>query len=48
MMKREAALRTCVLSEAIVTMLGANIADLGRRDGVLSHPYYVDHETLDE
>ncbi len=46
-MNREAALRTCVLSEAIATVLGANILIWGDRDGVLSHPYYVTHETLD-
>jgi dextranase len=45
---RANALRTCVLSEAVTTVLGANILIWGDRDGVLSHPYYVKHETLDE
>jgi dextranase len=43
---RSDALRTCVLSEAVVTMLGASILLWGDSDGVLRHPYYVDHETL--
>jgi hypothetical protein len=45
---REAALRTAVLSEAVVTVLGANILIWGDVNGVLCHPYYVNHETLDE
>jgi dextranase len=45
---RTSALRSCVLSEAVTTVLGANILIWGDRDGVLSHPYYVNHETLDE
>lgn len=46
--KRDDALRTCVLSEAITTVLGANALIWGDVDGVLSHPYYVNHETLNE
>jgi dextranase len=45
---REAALRTAVLSEAVVTVLGANTLIWGDVDGVLCHPYYVNHETLNE
>jgi hypothetical protein len=45
--ERSKALRTCVLSEAVTTSLGANILIWGDADGVLSHPYYVNHETLD-
>jgi hypothetical protein len=44
--ERSAALRTAVLSEAIVTTLGAGILVWGDDFGVLSHPYYVDHERL--
>ena len=43
---RTDALRTCVLSEAVVTTLGASTLQWGDADGVLRHPYYVDHETL--
>jgi dextranase len=46
--ERTNALRTCVLSEAVTTILGANVLMWGDADGVLSHPYYVNHETLDE
>ncbi len=46
--ERTKALRTCVLSEAITTILGANTLIWGDRDGVLCHPYYVSHESLDE
>ena len=46
--ERTKALRTCVLSEAVTTILGANVLIWGDIDGVLSHPYYVNHETLDE
>jgi dextranase len=45
---RAAALRTCVLSEAIATVLGASILIWGDRNGVLCHPYYVTHESLDD
>jgi dextranase len=45
---RANALRTCVLSEAVATTVGANTLVWGDRDGVLSHPYYVNHETLDD
>jgi dextranase len=44
--ERERALRTCVLSEAVVTVLGANALIWGDDDGALCHPYYVNHETL--
>lgn len=40
------ALRTCVLSEAVVTLLGASTLIWGDDDGVLCNPYYVDHERL--
>lgn len=43
---RVEALRTCVLSEAVATMLGASVLLWGDDDGVLRHPYYVDHERL--
>jgi dextranase len=43
---RDEALRTCVLTEAVVTTLGASVLLWGDDRGVLSHPYYVDHETL--
>jgi dextranase len=45
---RVKALRTCVLSEAVTTVIGTNILIWGDCDGVLSHPYYVDHESLDD
>jgi dextranase len=45
---RSSALRTCLLSEAVTTTLGANLLIWGDKDGVLNHPYYVNHETLDE
>jgi dextranase len=44
---RRDALRTAVLSEAVVTTLGANTLIWGDDHGALRHPYYVDHETLD-
>ncbi|MGC2174172.1 MAG: glycoside hydrolase family 66 protein, partial [Acidimicrobiales bacterium] len=44
--ERTNALRTCVLSEAVSTVLGANVLIWGDNDGVLCHPYYVNHETL--
>ncbi len=44
--ERVSALRTCVLSEAVSTVLGVNVLIWGDRDGVLCHPYYVNHETL--
>jgi dextranase len=40
------ALRTAVLSEAIVTTLGAGVLMWGDDYGVLCHPYYVEHEKL--
>jgi dextranase len=43
---RDLALRTCVLSEAVSTALGANVLIWGDNDGVLCHPYYVNQETL--
>jgi dextranase len=43
---RSAALRTAVLSEAIVTTLGAGVLMWGDDFGVLCHPYYVEHEQL--
>ena len=45
---RETALLTVVLTEAVVTTLGANALLWGDRFGVLNHPYYVTHENLDE
>lgn len=45
---RESALRTAVLSEAVTTTLGANTLIWGDDDGVLCHPYYVNHEQLRE
>jgi dextranase len=44
--ERAAALRTAVLSEAIVTTLGAGVLMWGDDFGVLCHPYYVEHEQL--
>ena len=44
--ERGEALRTCVLSEAVATMLGSSVLMWGDDDGVLRHPYYVDHEHL--
>jgi dextranase len=44
--QRDEALRTCVLSEAIVATLGASTLIWGDDHGVLRHPYYVDHEML--
>jgi dextranase len=44
--ERTSALRTCVLSEAVSTVLGANVLIWGDDNGVLCHPYYVNHETL--
>lgn len=44
--ERSAALRTAVLSEAIVTALGAGVLMWGDDFGVLCHPYYVEHEKL--
>ena len=43
---RGSALRTAVLSQAVSTTLGANTLIWGDDDGVLCHPYYVDHEQL--
>jgi dextranase len=43
---RDAALRTCLLSQAVTTTLGAGTLIWGDDDGVLCHPYYVDHERL--
>ncbi|MGH7174887.1 MAG: glycoside hydrolase family 66 protein [Minisyncoccia bacterium] len=40
------ALRTVVLTEAVATTLGAGVLTFGDRMGVLSHPYYVNHEEL--
>jgi dextranase len=44
--ERNSALRTAVLSEAIVTTLGAGVLIWGDDRGVLCHPYYVEHEKL--
>jgi dextranase len=44
---RSASLRTVVLSEAIVTILGANTLVWGDDSGALCHPYYVNHEKLE-
>jgi dextranase len=44
--ERASALRTAVLTEAVTTVLGANVLLWGDREGVLCHPYYVDHEDL--
>jgi dextranase len=43
---RDAALRTGILSQAIVTTLGSNTLIWGDDHGVLRHPYYVNHEQL--
>ena len=43
---RNSALRTAILSEAIITVLGANTLIWGDDNGVLCHPYYVNHEQL--
>ncbi len=42
----ELALRTVLISQAILTTLGANALIWGDRHGVLCHPYYVDHHDL--
>lgn len=44
--ERGVALRTGLLGQAIVTVLGANSLIWGDDYGVLCHPYYVEHETL--
>jgi dextranase len=44
--ERSSALRTAVMSEAVATTLGANTLIWGDDDGVLAHPYYVEHERL--
>ncbi len=46
--ERPAALRTVVLSEAIATVLGIGTLIYGDAGGALRHPYYVDHERLQE
>ncbi|MHB8296191.1 MAG: glycoside hydrolase family 66 protein [Acidimicrobiales bacterium] len=43
---RQAALRTVLLTEAIATMLGANVLVWGDDHGVLDGAYYPDHERL--
>jgi dextranase len=43
---RPSALRTVVLTEAIVTVLGAGLLAWGDQQGVLRHPYYPDYERL--
>ena len=43
---REGALRTVLLTEAIVTMLGATVLVWGDDHGVLDSAYYPDHERL--
>jgi dextranase len=43
---RAAALRTVLLTEAIVTVLGAGLLVWGDHRGALRHPYYPDHERL--
>jgi dextranase len=43
---RADALRTVLLTEAIVTVLGAGLLAWGDDHGVLRHPYYPDHERL--
>ena len=43
---RESALRTAVLTEAVATTLGMSTLIWGDNAGVLSHPYYVEHEQL--
>lgn len=44
--ERDAALRTGLLSQAVVTTLGSNTLIWGDDYGVLCHPYYVNHEQL--
>jgi dextranase len=46
--ERSSALRTAVLTEAIATTLGAGVLLWGDDHGLLRHPYYVDHERLQE
>ena len=43
---RADALRTVLLTEAIVTVLGAALLVWGDHRGALRHPYYPDHEPL--
>jgi dextranase len=43
---RDSALRTVVLTEAIVTVLGAGLLVWGDDHGALRHPYYPDYERL--
>jgi dextranase len=45
---RAAGLRTTVLSEAIATSLGIGTMIWGDAQGALKHPYYVEHQRLDE
>jgi dextranase len=43
---RDGALRTVLLTEAIVTTLGASLLVFGDADGCLQHPYYPDYQRL--
>jgi dextranase len=43
---RGSALRTVLLTEAVVTTLGASLLVFGDRDGCLQHPYYPDYQRL--
>jgi dextranase len=45
---RADALRTVLLTEAIVTVLGAALLVWGDHRGALRHPYYPDHERLSD
>lgn len=45
-LETESALRTVLISHAVVTTLGANALVWGDRRGALCHPYYVNHHEL--
>src|ERR1019366_716912 len=45
-LENDSALRTVLISHAVVTMLGANALVWGDRRGALCHPYYVNHHDL--
>ena len=46
--ERSDAVRSVVLTEAVTTVLGAGLLALGDDAGVLCHPYYPDHEVMDD
>lgn len=45
-LENDSALRTVLISHAVLTMLGANALVWGDRRGALCHPYYVKHHDL--